>query len=218
MAMTYELFVFDFDGTIADSRANIANSVNRALEAIGLDRISNDAIFPTIGKMSIQDVFRKFYPSLDVREVENLTLDFRNHLIINAKDELEFFPKVLSTLRALQDNNKQLAILTTKNTKTINEIIDILGIGPLFSVIYGSGLRGGDKPAKGCVEYIWEMLNQKVTPAETVMVGDTFVDLETAQNAGIDAIGVTYGIDGNEIKNLGFSYTIDNFDELLKFT
>lgn len=213
----YELFIFDFDGTLADSRINIANSVNKALAEKGFPKVKNQAIFPTIGKIPIQSVFRRFYPNLSEQEVLDLTLLFRKYLIGNAKHELTLFPEVEKTLRALHDKNILLAILTTKHTEVINEILAAFGLASLFSVIYGSGLSGGNKPDKGCVEYILNELDGAVTPEQTVMIGDTSIDLETATNSHIDSIGVTYGIDGDTITKLGFTYTINSFDELLRF-
>lgn len=215
--MKYKLFIFDFDGTIADSRLNIANSVNGALIAKGFNAVPNEAIFPTIGKLPIMDAFRQFYPELDMVTIGELTQIFREQLIINAKKELMIFPKVEPTLRTLHKNGIKLAILTTKSAKVITEITTMLGINELFTVIYGSGMVGGNKPSKGCVEYIWDYLDDEILPSETIMVGDTSVDLETAKNSAIDSVGVTYGIDGNDVKKLGFTYTIDIFDELLKY-
>lgn len=217
--MSYKVFIFDFDGTLADSRLNIANSVNRALQRSGLAKVLNDAIFPTIGKLSIQQAFLLFYPKLNPDSIEKLTADFRGFVIAHAKAELCFFPGVESTLHSLQDSNIYLAVLTTKSSKSIYDVLTLLGIDTYFSVIYGSGLPGGDKPSKGCVEYILDKIgHDDIKPSEVVMVGDTIVDLVTAQNAGIDSIGVTYGIDGQDVKKLDFTYTIDAFDELLQFT
>src|SRR5260221_3807566 len=121
----YELFIFDFDGTIADSRFHIENSINLALLEKGLQKISSEKIYPTIGKLSIQEAFTEFYPKLSIKDINQLTDSFRNYLVINAKNDLILFPGVKETLIKLKKKNKVLVILTTKSTKSINEILDI---------------------------------------------------------------------------------------------
>jgi phosphoglycolate phosphatase len=215
--MSYELFIFDFDGTLADSRHNVANSVNRSLDSKGYATVSDDLIFPTIGKLPIQTLFKQLYEGIDDEEIDDLTQQFRTSLLQNAKDELQLFPEVETTLQSLKDRDKQLAILTTKNTQVINELLISMGIAALFSVVYGSGVTNESKPSGACIQYIWEKLPTRIRSEHTVMVGDTSVDLETAQNTGVDSIGVTYGIDGDEILGMGFTSTIDSFGQLLKY-
>lgn len=215
--MTYQLLVFDFDGTLADSRMSVANSVNHALAATRRNPIPNGQIFPTIGKVPIQSVFSQFHPDLTEENIAELTRLFRAYITENALHDLQLFPGVEETLRALKSHGKTLAILTTKHTSVISKITASLGIDSLFAVQYGSGLPGGNKPEKGCMEYIWQHVQSPIAPAQTVMIGDTSVDLQTAKNAGVDAIGVTYGIDGKLVHEAGFTHIIDKFSELLEF-
>ncbi len=215
--MIYKLFIFDFDGTLVDSRDNIANSMNTALKAKGLSRIDPDLIYPTIGKMPIQDVFTKFCDDLSEDDLGFLVKSFRKALLGNALSELTLFPGVEGTLHEAQLAGVQLAILTTKPRDVIESVLSALKIDGFFSVIYGSGMLGGNKPDKGCVEYIWQHISEKVLPEETVMVGDTVVDLSVAENSEIDSIGVTYGIDGEKIRNENFTHVISDFNEILKF-
>lgn len=89
---TYELYIFDFEGTIVDSRLHIANSVNFALIQNGFATMSPEEIYPTIGKLPIGATFKQFYPQLSVNDLNQLILSFRKYLIENVKKDLVLFP------------------------------------------------------------------------------------------------------------------------------
>lgn len=217
MKTKFNLFIFDFDGTLVDSRLHISNSVNAALSSVGLQKVAPRKIYPTIGKLHIDDTFKYLYPKLTPSDVGVLTTKFRERLLSTASEELLFFPNVIQTLKTLRKRGKKLAILTTKNFDSINRILSSLGIDELFEVIYGSGMVAGDKPDKRTILYIASSTGIKLE--ETVMVGDTSVDAQTAKNAEVESIGVTHGIDGIEgIKKSGFSDIITDFKELLEYT
>ena len=79
------------------------------------------------------------------------------------------------------------------------------------------GLTPYKKPQKECVEYILSNF-KNITKEKTVMVGNTIIDLQTAKNSGIDMIGVSYGIDGEEtLKNNGCLNIMKDFSKILQF-
>ncbi len=216
MMRRYKLFIFDFDGTLVDSRQHISKSVNYALVKNRYEEVDPLLIYPTIGKVPIGEAFSLLKPDLSKQEIEKLTEDFRSYLLESAIKELIFFPGVEETLRKLIGLDRKLAILTTKKASSINRILKSLKVDSLFEVVYGGGMPGGDKPNKGCILYIAR--KTKIPLDEIVMVGDTSVDSLSASNAGVDSIGVLYGIDGKKIEKAGFTHTIPNFIDLLNFT
>ncbi len=214
---TYKNFLFDFDGTLADSRTNIANSIRFALKKHELPLIAPTDIYPLIGKMSLEKTFTHFYPALAGTTVQSLVKTFRQYQRDHVSTEVEIFPSVVETLQTLKQRGNSLHILTTKEVGQITFVLDKLQLSSFFSIVYGNGLPYGEKPEKGCVEYILRTANLK--PDETVMVGDSSVDVQTARNGGIDVIGVTYGTDGEEgMKAAGATHIIRTFDELLLYS
>jgi HAD superfamily hydrolase (TIGR01549 family) len=215
---TYSLFIFDFDGTLSDSRLNIANSCNAALTSVHLPTIENEKIYPLIGKLNLEDTFTKFYPNLTVEEVNHLVDVFRAYQIAHVQDEITLFPDVAETLEELVRKGKYLAILTTKGTEQVTKILELLKLRSLFTVIMGKGSEFGEKPEGRCIDYITSLLPKPISKENIAMVGDTEIDVQTANNGGISVIGVTYGIDSAEqLKQAGATYTIDRIKDLLLF-
>jgi phosphoglycolate phosphatase len=122
-------------------------------------------------------------------------------------------------LEILHSRDKSLSILTTKGTEQITKMLEILKIKHFFDVIYGRDLPYGEKPNKQCVDYMLSQLPNKFTKEQVVIVGDTEIDLQTAQNSGVDFIAVTYGIGSREELALaGAKRFIDSFDQILKYS
>ncbi|MEO8581810.1 MAG: HAD family hydrolase [Patescibacteria group bacterium] len=213
---TYELFIFDFDGTLANSKLNIANSLNFALTIHGLEKVASEKIFPLIGKMSLDETFLFFYPELKKSTVTELLKDFRKYQKENIEKELVFFPEVLSTLQELSDQKKSLAILTTKHIDSISYILKVFNIERLFDVILGEGLITERKPARQCVEYVLSSVS--INKSNAVMIGDSEVDVLTALNGGIDMIAVGHGTDSLDfLKEKGSTFSVNSFSEVLEF-
>lgn len=215
---SYSLFIFDFDGTLSDSRLNIAHSLNAALLACGYGKVEEEHVFPLIGKITLEETFRHFYPEITDEILSKLISEYRKYQAAHIKEEIFLYPSVESTLRQLKSKGKTLCILTTKGTEAITNIVRVLGLAHLFDIIYGRGSGFGDKPEGKSVTYIMTHLSRSFTKSETVVVGDTNIDVETSKNAGVDMIGVAYGTDGAEkLRSEGAKYILNSFDELLHF-
>lgn len=215
---SYDLFIFDFDGTLADSRRHIANGVNFALEKHGLAAVDPARVYAQIGKYPIEATFASFYRDLALEQVEALVSDFRQYQRDHVQQELAFFPGVIATLDALKANGKQLAILTTKHITQIDYILNVFGLRALFDVVYGDGLIPERKPERACVEYILRSVPTPVYRHRCVIVGDSEVDVRAAQNSGLDMIAVGHGVDSmGTLLEKGAHYGIDVFSELLNF-
>lgn len=217
MNRDYSVYIFDFDGTLADSRINIANSLNASFTLNGYQPVPNQKIFPLIGKKTLEQHFIEFYPQLSSSLIPKLVEDFRAHQLDYLEKELQLFPHVVEVLNELKQWGKTLAILTTKGTEQITKMLTVLGIKQLFEYIYGQDLPYGEKPEGRCVDYILTQVSPSVLKKEVVMVGDTEIDIQTAVNAGVDSIGVSYGIGSREeLINAGATHIIDVFEELLR--
>lgn len=213
----YQNFIFDFDGTLADSKFNIANSVLFSLKRHGLEVVRAEDIFPLIGKKSIEDTFLFFYPETSTKQLESLVSVFREYQRSHILEETMLFPLVRETLTALKNKGKTLHILTTKEVNQMTLILEKLGMSDFFIVVFGNGLPYGKKPEKECVEYICKTAH--LDASETVMVGDSTVDIQSAMNGGIDVISVTYGVDSEQtLREFGAQNVINRFDELVQYS
>lgn len=216
---SFSHFIFDFDGTLADSRLNIANSFNFALKERNLATIEDALIHPLIGKKNLEQMFILFYPELSENLVADLIALFREYQSSHAVEEIMLFPDVKETLTSLKLAGAELAILTTKNTKQISNIADQLGIYSLFNIIYGTGLPYGEKPEGRCVDYLLTQFSSEPQKQRVVMIGDSSVDAETAKNGGIDFLGVPYGTDDpQQLLEIGAIGILDPFSKLVEWS
>jgi phosphoglycolate phosphatase len=215
----YDCFIFDFDGTLADSRLNITNSFNRALKLYNLKPISPELIYPLIGKLNIEETFKKFYPYFSLEKIKKLTKSFKIYQRKNSLKEIFLFDGVFETLKTLQKKRKKLVILTTKQIDQIIYILNRFKIKSFFDIIIGEGFLEFKKPQKECFDYINKNIKKTIPKSNFVMIGDSIVDCQFAYNSEIDMIGVSWGIDNPSVlKKSGAKYIINNISELIKFS
>lgn len=214
----YDLFIFDFDGTLADSRSNIANSLNFSLQQKKLAPVAKEKIYPTIGRLALQETFLFFYPELSSDTVNALTAIYRKRLLAKSSEEIKLFPAVKKTLQKLTEKNKKLAMLTTKQEGTIIKLLESLSLLDYFDFVHGEGTSSYAKPDKKCIAFITEKIDKTISSEKIVMVGDTQIDIATAKNAGIDSLGVAYGIDGEKkLLASGATQIVGQLEEILQF-
>lgn len=214
--MNFELYLFDFDGTLADSRLSISNSLNFALKEFGFAELDPKQIYPDIGKLLMADTIRKLCPSVTEEQLPLILDCFRQYQREHVKRDLVFFPEVRETLETLKTRGKKLAILSNKGQKQLEHALTAFEYRELFDFVLGPGIIPEIKPARATVDYIWQAL--PTAPEATVMVGDSEVDVMTAKNAGIKMIAVGHGTDSAEtLLKLGADYTVTKFSEILSF-
>jgi HAD superfamily hydrolase (TIGR01549 family) len=218
MAKKITHILFDFDGTLADSKMIIASSLNYALKKHDLVPVEPEKVYPLIGKRNLEETFRFFYPDLTDDELKPFLSDFRQYQVDNTMREMKLFPEVNVTLKALQDKGIIMAILTTKNHVQVTKILEMLSLSRYFSLIYGNGLEYGEKPDGSCVVYILSQFPE-AQREEVVMVGDSEVDALTAKNGNIRFIGISHGVDTAEkLYSCGAETVISSFRELRELT
>jgi len=183
----YELIVFDWDGTLMDSTALIAGSLQSACRDIGVAVPSDEDARYVIG-LSLVDTLAHVAPGLDAERAQKLAERYRFHFL--AKDESPLFEGIPELLAELRGNGKRLAVATGKARRGLQRALDMTGLGPMFEFTRCAD-EGFAKPHPGMLHAILEYTG--VEAANAVMVGDTTHDLQLAANAGMDAIAVLYG-------------------------
>ena len=184
----FDLIVFDWDGTLMDSTAHIARSIQAACRDLGLPVPADEAARYVIG-LGLRDALQIAAPSLDPADYPRLAERYRFHYLV--KDvHTELFAGVRELLDELRARGYLLAVATGKSRVGLNRALDAVNLTSLFD-----GTRCADetfsKPHPAMLQELSRELGQEL--ARTVMIGDTTHDLQMATNAGAAAVAVTYG-------------------------
>ena len=186
--MSYDLVVFDWDGTLMDSTRLIARSLQSACHDVGIAVPSErDALF-VIG-LNIEDTFRHVAPDLDPEGRARVAERYRFHFLAN-EHEAPLYDGVREMLSDLHGRGRRLAVATGKARRGLDRALDATGLRQWFEATRCAD-EGFAKPHPGMLLTLLELTD--VEPARALMVGDTTHDLELAANAGVDAVAVSYG-------------------------
>jgi len=186
----YDLIIFDLDGTLIDSKLDLANSVNFAREQMGLSVLEHRLIFSYIGDGATMLIRRAMGEGLNESDVQRALEIFLTHYREHLLDNTTLYPGVAEALEALR--SLKLAVLTNKPLRPTEAILQGLQIHDRFVVVYGGNSFEQKKPHPAGIEQI---LSDTGTPrGRTVMVGDSYIDIQTGRNAAVATCGVTYGL------------------------
>jgi phosphoglycolate phosphatase len=207
-----DLIIFDLDGTLVDSRRDIATSVNELLARMGRRQLPPDQIYGFIGngvRVLLERVLggTQTETALDTAQEHYLSI-YRRHLL----DTTIPYPRVPETLEALRPGVK-MAVLTNKPTPESLAVLQGLHLESYFCQVHGGESFPERKPNRAGVDRLIESTGARRD--QTLMVGDSRVDFETARNAGIPVSLVTYGIGASDVGALSPDYVMDDFEELL---
>ncbi len=210
-ASPYTLFIFDLDGTLIDSRLDLAHAVNATRTQAGRGPLPHEQIFSFVGNGAPVLIQRAMGPEAteeEVRDALEFFLDYYRH---HALDHTVVYPGVREALDLLHRAGAKLAVLTNKPVKISHRIMQGLGLAPLFFQIYGGNSFEHKKPHRIGIDKLRAEAN--ATARETWMVGDSWVDVQTARNAGVASCGVTYGLQPETFREFPPDVLVDRLDE-----
>ena len=213
--MKTKLLIFDFDGTIMDTRKPIVSAKQETARRMGLPVLDEETCAATIG-YTAQVGFQKMYPDLDEETVEQCVSLYREIFDETVQIEPpELFPGVAETLEKLEAMDVTCTIATARNRKSLLAFLTQLDIRNRFTYILAQEDTTLLKPNGEPVE---KTLVDLSFPAEQAMVvGDMPMDILMGRNAGVRTCGVTYGNASEEtLLSAGADYVIDTFDGLLR--
>jgi phosphoglycolate phosphatase len=211
--MSFEHIIFDFDGTLTDSRRDIAGAQVWALKQLGFDSIREEELYRYIGK-PLRDTFSAVLPPSLHDRIPEAEQHYSSYYPTRSLLTTMLFPGVRETLEELRLRGKTLAVASTKRGPGIKRVTDHFGITGFFAQLQGSeGIPF--KPDPTILTLILE--GQKWDPIATLMVGDTDNDILAGKKAGIATCGVTYGSLGNEeLQAFAPDFLIHDFPSLLR--
>lgn len=212
--MKHKIIIFDFDGTLADTRHNIILTLQATMRDRGLELRSEEECAATIG-LTLLDSFRTMYPSMSDEDAEACVKHYRDIFYRSIEESIpQLFPGVAPTLERLRDMGVVMSIASSRSSPSLLLFIRSMGIADHFSLVLGSDSVDNHKPHPEPVLKTLEKLLFK--PSEAIVVGDMPVDIVMARNASVRSVGVSYGnATREELVASGADYVIDNFAELL---
>ena len=188
--MKYKAIIFDLDGTLTDTLEDLFISTNYALSSCGLPERTLDEVRRFVGN-GVKKLMERAVPEgTESRVAEQCFETFRAHYVIHCQDHTRLYPGVASLLTALHAKGYLMAVVSNKLQAGVTELSRIFFNG-VIDVAIGEQPGIPRKPAPDMVLAAMEQLG--VTASETVYVGDSDVDLQTAANAGLDSISVLWG-------------------------
>lgn len=206
--MRRQLLIFDLDGTLIDSRKDLATAVNLMRQHFGLPPIPVEQVVRYIGDGVRMLVTRSLEgASVDIEDALRVQGPlYRQHLA----DETVLYPGVHAGLLALHAAGHVLAMATNKPVDASETILTHFGIRPFFALVLGGGSTAKLKPAPDMIQTIMDSTG--IPAADTWIIGDNHTDLECARRAGVRSVFCSYGF-GNRGSETPFA-TIASFDEL----
>lgn len=190
-----QVTIFDFDYTLADSSRGVVECINFALASLGLPAVSADKACQTIG-LSLSDTFLHLAGEMTTAQSDELA-----RLFIKRADEVMadltiLFESVPQTIAALKEQGLGLGIVSTKFRYRIESILRREGLLDAFDAIIGGEDVSNHKPDPEGMRLAMEKLGR--SPSDCVYVGDSVVDAETAERAGVPFVAVLSGVTPRE--------------------
>lgn len=188
MTKQFDLIVWDWDGTLADSTGMITNALLKAAEQVGLPVLTPQTASNIIG-LGLREAIHNLYGEIPTEQAQALAKQYTTNYYAG-ESEIPLFAGAADTVKALHKRGFKLAVATGKGRRGLNLALEHCGLGKYFH-----STRTVDecfsKPHPQMLDELMEYL--VVMPERTLMIGDTSYDLQMAQNAGVSSIGVTYG-------------------------
>lgn len=193
MTKQFDLIVWDWDGTLADSTGMITNAILKAAEQVGLPALTAKTASNIIG-LGLKESIEALYGDIPAEQARALATQYTANYYAG-ESEIPLFEGAAETIKELSKRGFKLAVATGKGRRGLNLALEHSGLGNYFH-----STRTVDecfsKPHPQMLDELMDFL--VVMPERTLMIGDTSYDLQMAQNAGVCSVGVTYGAQAAE--------------------
>ena len=186
-----DLLIFDLDGTLIDSKLDLAHSVNAARAHFGMPPLELDTIEAYVGNGAPVLMRRSMGPEASDEMVEKSLAFFLTHYEEHKLDYTRAYSGIPEALEALRQDGVAMAVLTNKPVRISTRILEGLGLAKYFARVYGGNSFEQKKPNPIGVDTLLAELG--IARERTMIVGDSAVDVRTARNAAVKVCGVTYG-------------------------
>jgi phosphoglycolate phosphatase len=196
---TFEIIFFDLDGTLVETAPEIADAVNDTLRAFGRAAVRQQQVDDWIGH-GTRELLVKALAFTDGCSAEAVRASahfarieavFAENYRRHCGQRSRLYPRVRETLRALRERGVRLVVLTNKESRYTEVVLDAHALTPLFDrIISGDTLPAKKPDPLGVID---TLKRHGVAPSAALLVGDSSIDVATARNAGLAAWAVPYG-------------------------
>lgn len=213
MNIKYDGVLLDFDGTIADTGEGIFSSVRYAIEAMGFDPLPEETIHTFIGP----PIFSSFRRELNLSDEDSAKAveKYRERYVEDGIYKLKVYDGLEKLMNDMKKSGIKLAIASSKPENFIVKILEFLKSDNLFDYI---SAPENDKAPESKTALVERAVNHLgIDKSRAVMIGDRYFDIDGANGAGIDSIGVTFGFGSKEeLQNAGATFIAENVDDIRK--
>ena len=213
--MNFQCLLFDLDGTLIDSRADLIKSINLMLRELACEPLADSQVIGFVGE-GIRLLVERSLRASQSREPDEAQIlaalqifshQYQEHLL----DQTHVYPEVLTTLEALLHWPK--AIVTNKPIHFTQTILTGLGLASHFKAVIGGDSAPARKPSP--LPLLEAARRCEIRPENCLMIGDTRIDILAGQAAGMKTCGYVGGFRGkDELVQAGASFLIEKFGEL----
>lgn len=188
MSKQFDLIVWDWDGTLADSTGMITQAIVSAAAQVGLPTLDPQAASNIIG-LGLKESIHALYGDIPTDQAQALAKQYTANYYAG-ESEIPLFAGAADTIKTLHKRGFKLAVATGKGRRGLNLALEHCGLTHYFHAT-----RTADECfSKPHPQMLDELMDNLVTtPERTLMIGDTSYDLQMASNAGVPAVAVTYG-------------------------
>lgn len=186
---SYQLLVFDWDGTLSDSLRFIVAAVRGAIRDMDLPARDEDEIRGIIG-LGLFDASNRLFPGMSEPDCHRLAENYRQHYRILAADPVPLYPGAAEIIPALHEQGYMLAVATGKSRRGLNQALGDSGLSRYFALTRCAD-ETFSKPHPQMLEELMDLAG--VSAAETLMIGDSEHDMQMARNAGVEAVALAHG-------------------------
>jgi phosphoglycolate phosphatase len=207
-----KLIIFDLDGTLTDSLADLTDATNHMLAAFGRPALGCAEVRQLVGQGARRLVERAMAGAA-AEETDKALALFLDYNEAHIADKTRPYPGVAETLALLRDAGKVMTVVSNKNVALCRKLLAFLGIDGFFAEVLGADSLPFRKPSP---EPLLKLIRDLgVSAAETVMVGDSINDIAAGKGAGVATVGCTYGY--GDISELAEAdHRIDHIAELVE--
>lgn len=214
--MKYKAILFDLDGTLLNTLDDLTDATNAILGRHGYPLRSREEIRSFVGNGAAKQMARALPAGTDDVMVQQCLAEYKPYYQSHSCIKTKPYDGIMAMLEELKAAGVKLAVVSNKPDATTKDL-SRRHFGELMTISLGDGMGLAKKPAPDMVHYAMKELG--VTAAEAVYVGDSEVDVATAQNAGLPLIAVSWGFRGREaLLKAGAHTVIDTAEALLELT
>jgi len=207
-----DLLIFDLDGTLVDSKLDLAQAVNATRCHMGMSPLDHERVYSYVGNGAPVLIRRAMGAQATEPQVQEALEFFLEYYREHYLDYTTLYPGVREALDRLRAAGKRMAVLTNKPVRISRAILEGLGVAGHFFQIYGGNSFDLKKPDPIGVA---ALMKETGIPADRcLMIGDSSVDIQTARNAGVASCGVTYGFQPETLADPAPDRLVDRLEEL----